>query len=420
MRKTLTFILYLFLLSPFFSIIYTVSLGLPKTFLHFNTFLVAILGSILVFARKSINIPSYLWFLLVYSLYRAAVQFIIETDVYWLTQIHDNFLVYYATFIIIAIVKNTNISGAFVKNSIKIIKITIITAVIVSVIQVFDYGFLNAAMYRDAGDAVWDTIYRTRRSAIFGFENQNSLGLSFMPLAATFIAYILIRKDKYYLIYLILIGIIAMLSNARYVMVSYVVILVMFLWTEKLNLVKLLRLGMLGIIVIFTIAYTLQSLGYDFQEWHQERLLAEGSLDETTRYKAIYTFALFFPQNWLFGTGHFLTEEIAEASRFIASSSRIHVGYLSHLVSYGVVGSFLLWSFWFFLAKDLYRNAKKTHYWGAFFAFLIFFWAHATLVQFSMFFPGLIIALVYDKYHADKLQYSNQNIISTNQTNKHL
>jgi hypothetical protein len=154
---------------------------------------------------------------------------------------------------------------------------------------------------------------------------------------------------------------------------------------------------LLGVILYFAFTY----IGYDFVDFFNERLFAEGSFTESTRYRAFDNFVYFFPQQPIFGTGVHLTYEIAEASRMVGSS-QIHVGYLSHLVSYGIVGSLLLFSFWFLLAKSLYNTAIKTGYWGSFFAFIIFLFAELTLVNYSIFFTGIIFALVFDKYITDK------------------
>ena len=99
--------------------------------------------------------------------------------------------------------------------------------------------------------------------------------------------------------------------------------------------------------------------------------------------------------------GQMITDEIKRASQAIGSS-HIHVGYLSHLVAYGIVGCFFLFGFWFLLVKKLYRTAKQTNYWGSFFAFLTFLWAFATFSHSSIFLYGLIFALVFNKYFEDK------------------
>ena len=130
----------------------------------------------------------------------------------------------------------------------------------------------------------------------------------------------------------------------------------------------------------------------------QERLFAEGSIEETTRYGAYINFLHFFPQTPFFGTGVHLTDEIWLASRAI-HSSQIHVGYLSHLLTFGLFGSFLLFSFWFCLAKDLYKKAKLKGYYGPLFAFLVFLWFNVTAVDFRLGYPGLIIAFVFSQFY---------------------
>ena len=181
---------------------------------------------------------------------------------------------------------------------------------------------------------------------------------------------------------------------------SYIILSFQYFAVQKTRIISSIRyfffIAVMGIFIFLFIG----QMGYNLQTFYRERLFSEGSINENTRYKAIFNFAHFFPQKPIFGTGVHLTEEIKEASESIGSS-QIHVGYLSHLVSYGIFGSILLFTFWFLLARRLYRNAKLTNYWGAFFAFLIYFWAQTTLVNYSIFFTGLIFAFVFDKYYLD-------------------
>jgi len=153
----------------------------------------------------------------------------------------------------------------------------------------------------------------------------------------------------------------------------------------------------------FFLFQLLNHSGYSIDNWITDRLFAEESLQESTRYKSYFTFEIYFPKHPWFGIGK-LTDEIKEDSAQIAQSSQIHVGYLSHLVFYGVVGSFLAFGFWFKLARSLFKTARKVNYYGSFFAFLVFLWANATLVTFHIFFYGIIIALAVDKYFRDKLE----------------
>jgi len=152
----------------------------------------------------------------------------------------------------------------------------------------------------------------------------------------------------------------------------------------------------------------LSILNFDVTNWFYERLFSEGSIKNTTRYAALENFLIFFPNAVLFGTGVHLTVEIELASRF-SGSSQIHVGYLAHLISYGIIGSIFLFTGWLLFLKKLYLNAKHTRFWGAFFAFSIFLFANTTLVSYSFYSYGLIFAFVFDKYFVDQAKLNPQN-----------
>jgi len=400
MRKITYIFLYLLLFTPLLAYIYTVTLELPKTIMHFYVFFVFAFGLIFIIKKKNNYFPKYLWFLLFYGIYRLAWLQIADVHYHILTHIYYDILNFAILFIIL-IIYNTHFSDTFIKRSISIIKITVILAVLVSIVQVFYFDFFSAWSYFDIEFPFVGNIYQQRRCSIFGFVDLNEIGLSYIPLAAVFIGFLLYWRQKSYVFFSILIGISVFLTNARYVMFGFVIILLMYFAYFKLNFKGIIKYTFLVLILSGGLYFSLVQIGYDFQSFYEERLWSEGSLFETSRYKAFETFKEFFSKKPIFGTGVHLTDEIREASRELGSS-QIHVGYLSHLVSYGLVGSFFLFAFWFMLAKNLYKNAKKTNYWGAFFAYLIFFWAQATLVFYSIFTTGLIFALVFDKYFQDK------------------
>jgi len=388
------------LLSPLLAYIYTVHLKLPKTLLHFYVFFILFFGFFFIIKKKNILFPRYLWFLLLYAVYGFIWLQIAEVDYHILTHIYYSIL-NFSIFFVVLIIYNTNFSDSFKRNSISLIKITVVLTAIVSIVQVFDSNFLNAWPYwRPDKDMALD-IYSFRRASIFGFVNQNAIGLSFIPLLAVLIGYFFYEKNKNYFIYLILGGVTALLSNCRYIMVGFMIITFIILVVQKVKIIGFLKYAFVLFVIGFLLYQALVFFGYNFKSFYKERLFHEGSLYETTRYKAIKNFLIFFPKTPIFGTGVHLTDEIREASRDVGSS-QIHIGYLSHLVSYGIVGSIFLFGFWFMLAKKLYRTAKLTGYWGSFFAFLTFFWAQVTLVYYSIFFTGLIFALVFDKYFQDK------------------
>lgn len=364
----------------------------------------------IIIKGKTIKIPGMLYLLIMYSVYstiwsfanggfeqRGLIQVIMNKDIM-------------SIFFIVIIIYNTNFSERFIKRSILLIKITVILAAIVSFIQVINYNFMNANPIWASGKyelLLSGDLYNDRRGSIFGYLNQNELGLSYMPLLSVLIGFLLYQRYRFYYVFLLLGGISAVLTNGRYIMVAFILLTIQILFVQKIKIKGLVKYIIILTISGFLLMQILFYFGYNFSDWYNTRLLSEGSLQETTRYKAIDNFLIFFPQTIFFGTGVHMTPEIEMASNAIGSAT-IHVAYFSHLISYGIVGSFFLFGFWFLLAKKLYKTAKRTNYWGSFFAFLTFLWSIATFVNFSIFFYGIIFALVFDKYYQDRFSIKHE------------
>ncbi|MCK4664912.1 MAG: O-antigen ligase family protein [Bacteroidales bacterium] len=328
-----------------------------------------------------------------------------------LTQLYYD-IINISIFFIIMIIYNTKFDDKFIRNIIKILKITIIIAVVISVAQVFNPDLFKSIVYRSE-DIGGYSIYQIRRTSIFGYTPLD-MGLSYIPLLSIAIGVIYFYKKKIPVLFLILGGISALLTNTRFIIIAYFILCLQLFVVNRKKIKNIFKYTLTSMFLILLIMYIFSYIGYDFTDWYNVRLFAEGSIEETTRYKAIENFLKFYPRYWLFGNGEFSSAEIKTASRAIGSS-QIHVGYLAHLVSYGFIGSFFLYCFWFSLAKKLYKTAKQTNYWGSFFAFLTFLWAQATLVHYSIFFYGLIFAFVFDKYFQDK---HNQRMLYMEKNNR--
>ena len=74
---------------------------------------------------------------------------------------------------------------------------------------------------------------------------------------------------------------------------------------------------------------------------------------------------------------------------------------------------FLFLAFLFLLMKRLYIDAKKTKYWSPFLGLLGFVIANLTLVSFSMFEMGLLIAVFANKHFVE--QHKKRLLITQNQ-----
>jgi O-antigen ligase len=274
--------------------------------------------------------------------------------------------------------------------------VTIVLAFIVSIIQVFWPLFLSPDYAVDKYN-----LYTIRRASIFGYGNPLEFGYSLLALLALVLAHFSKKSPGKVVPILVMGGITCILSNTRWIMGSFVILLIMIAIHYRERLLGRIKTILLILIVMIILTYALSSLGYDFNEFYQKRLLAEGSLDQTSRFFAYQNFLRFFPQGPWFGNGEYMSEEVWIASNAFGSS-QIHVGYLAHLVAFGAIGSLFLFGFWFALTLNLRKTAMKTGYWGSFYAFLVFLWSNVTLVHYTIFFYGLIFALIFDKHYKDK------------------
>lgn len=403
MKNQIKIFFYILLITPLLAYIYTVWLGLPKSILIVYQFYILFIGIILILKYKIKYVPNYIWFLLIYAVYRFVLGHLNLESKHYLTMLHYSTYNFSTAFLII-IIYHTKFSDNFIEKTISIFKITVLLAVTASFIQIFYPNFLNAFPYFAKAQTpdIGSSLYQVKRLAIFGFADLNELGQSYIPFASVIIGYLFHNKLKSYIYLIILVGITALVSNERYVIVGFLILTIQYVFYFKNKFTIYIRFIFIFSLLILSLYYIITIIGYDFYDWYNKRLLAEGSIVGTTRYKAIGNFLYFFPKYVIWGTGiHYNTPGIALASASVGSS-QIHVGYLAHLVSFGVFGSFFYFGFLFLLAKDLFTKAKLTNYWGSFFAFLIYFWAQTTLVFHSIFFTGLIFALIFDKYYYDK------------------
>lgn len=406
LNKATQFLFLSMLLSPVISIITRQYLGSYSSSYYFQ-FLICILGVLTLLKKNTsiklnpilISILAYLTYIIIWSFFNGYYE---AKGLFNIANINI-----ISSFFIFIMINSTRFSSSFINKSILILKITVIIGAIASIIQVFNFNFLDAT-------AIWakdnpinvasQDMYKFRRNSIFGFIDPNEVGLSFVPILSVLIGYLIYNKNKQTALYIILGGVICILTNTRYILIAFFLILIQYLLVHKIKTSSIIKYIFYLIITLFCLYSILSYVGYDINAWFENRVFEEGSLKETTRYSALTNFIRFFPEKPILGIGVHMTREIQIASNE-AGSSQIHVGYLAHLVSYGIIGSLLLFGFWFLLAKQLYLNAKKTKYYGSFFAFLVFLWANATMPKYSMIYYGLIFAFIFDKIICDYNQY---------------
>ena len=405
LNKITCFLLFIMLFSPLLSYFTFGLLGLVSIIYYFQVIFCFYGLLFLIKRRARIRLEAIHYFFTGYVLYLITWSFyngFFDQKGF----LNSTNLRYFSTIVILIIIYNTEFSFKYIERIVLVIKITVVLAGLVSLIQVIDYSFLDANPIwakGEIGDTLTGNLYLDRRGSIFGYINPNEVGLSYMPLLSVLIGILLYRRYRFYYFFLLLGGITAVLSNGRYIMIAFLIIGFQVLVFQEKKFMGIVKYVLLSAFSLFVLYQILIFFGYNIDEWISARLLSEGSIAETTRYKAIGNFVKFFPRAPFFGIGTHMTQEIKDASSAIGSS-QIHVGYLAHLVSYGIVGSFFLFGFWYLLAKKLYKTAKLTNYWGSFFAFLIYLWAQATLVDYSIFYYGLLFAFIFDKYFMDSFK----------------
>ena len=217
-----------------------------------------------------------------------------------------------------------------------------------------------------------------------------------IPIVAIMIGYNLKKEKPLHPIWLILSSIVFIATNSRWVYLNLIVILIQYLLVKGINLKKVLKISFLIILGISSIYILLQFSGYNINSFIEERLLAKSA---ASRFLALEMFTKFFPKNPFFGTGIHVAEDLRRA--ISGRSSQIHVGYLSHLYEYGLVGSYFLFGAWFLITRNFHRVAKQTGYYGSLFAFIAFLVGNLTLVIYSVYCYGLLFAFIFNKMMND-------------------
>ncbi len=302
---------------------------------------------------------------------------------------------------ILLLIENTKFDKRFIDSVLLIFKITIVIAFIVSVIQFTVNPFFFTpkelvAEYFNRG------FFDIRRTSIFGYISPNEVGKSLIAIVAIMIGYSLKIKKPVNVIWLILAGVVFFTTNSRWVYLNFMIILLQYPIVNGINTKKVLLYALIAVMALSAIYISLRALNYDINAYIKGRLLSESA---ETRFIALKAFAEYFPKNPFFGSGVHVGEDLRRV--IFGRTSQIHIGYLSHLYEFGLIGSFFLFSAWFLITRYFYRTAKQSGYYGSLFAFIAFLAGNLTLVIYSIYCYGLLYAFIFNKYINDK-EFSKQ------------
>lgn len=363
--------------------------------------------------ESNLKVPFYV---ILYGLFTAYTLFcyMFITD-YFITRGNKYFYSdpIWLTFIGLILVENIEFSYRSIQRAKQVLVITLILASVVSIIQIFKPLFLvddrlfvqgmsiermqeyyqsnpNALSKGESGYV--DRFFEGYRLSIFSYISGISVGIDAIAIFSILVAWRPINSIKRGS-YSLFAAIISFLSSSRWVILGFVIVASQIFWSSKNKLTNFLYFVVIGVAMLFTMGLGAYFVGFDIQQYINERLLSNSAL---TRFLAFEVFFEVFPDNPIFGTGGADTEKMVRLLG--GKSSQIHVGFLKLFYYYGLVGGTLYLSFMFAFLARLRKMAKRSGYWGGFFAILTFFVANLTLFEPSLFYYGPLLAIILSNY----------------------
>ncbi len=393
---------YFFLIViPFYPLWAWVTKNLVKLYINKIVILLLIPIAIYLLITKKIKFPKYLFFLSVFTIYHLTSVYInklIPLDTNWVYFIlsDPNFLACVFFFII----ENSDFDEKFIHKLNRCIFSVVVISLIVSLIQIkFRYFFVDPILYTNRDYVHY--IEQGRVFSIYSWIDLNSLGISF-PIMLSILLSINSTEKIIFPLTLISGMVVSFLTRARYVMLSTIIVFSQLFFVSKIEIRKKIYILLLAGCSIFVLVLIARAYDFDIQKVIEDRILERGSglASARVRVTSYEIFLLKFPEHPLFGVGPATRLDVVQLLR--GAAPLIHVGYLSYLYFYGIIGSLFLFLTIFLLVKKAWNVGRKYLFWGSFYGLLAFCFANTTFVYFNLSEIGIILAVIYLKYFNDK------------------
>ena len=355
---------------------------------------VSVLPAIIIATKKGFRIPNYIYPLILFCIYYSIWDFYNGRYEQFgiMKLLFKNYSLH--SIAILLVIENVNFNDKFIKVAIKIFKLLAILSFIVSIYQfLFNPHFFIPDELIKHGSSDNDYV---RNSSIWGYLGLNSVGLSFLPIMALIINYVLLEnKVIRAFLWIGIAGTVAVLTNDRYAMVNFLILLFLPIILIRGTKIKKIFLSIVSCLIIIFLLFGIFSIsGINVGKYYKDRILSKSG---DSRIIAFKMFSEFFPQKPIFGSGVHVEPKLKTA--LAHRSSQIHVGYLSSLYEYGIIGSSFLFTFWFLVARRFYKTSKISKQYAIFIGFLCFLLANLTLVVYSIFQVGIIFLFVFNRYY---------------------
>ncbi len=373
----------------------------------------------LLITNKNLRLEKYIIFYILFFIYQTIVNSLKIPDYSFnFKQLYlNNYLIPIFVFILI---ENTVIQSDIYEQIIKISKVILVFATIIIVYQAtINNQFLVYTTYMEEW---YSTDIVPRYPSIYSWLSQFGIGLVFIPTLGLVIGDKLFKNEKNILPWYLMGFIVAFLSLFRWVMLNMLLLIPMYVIAKKINVLNILKITIYVIFIVAATYFILKAVGINLDAIINDRILQDNAhrdIQSNSAYTRILAFQLFFdffPKNPIWGHGGYLGYDLV--TRLAGRSSQIHVGYLSLLYYWGIVGGILYLLFMYFLFKKLYRIAKITNNWSPFLGWVCFALANSTLVILGPNQAGLYLSLAVAKYFENKVVIEPQIYTSNSKLSK--
>jgi hypothetical protein len=350
--------------------------------------------------KPNINFPKYLAFFLIFTIYDLCSIYIFD-----LVPSYTNMLKYtfsnrnVMAFIVFFVIENTSFDEKFIKTMNRNIFIIVIISLLVSIVQLKNPEFFVAPfIFNNIDNETYLT--ESRIFSIYSWVDLNTLGITFPILLSILLNFYHNVRGSSPVI--ILTGIIvSFLTKARYVMISTLIVFSQLFFISKITFGRKASIIVIFVASILISMGVAKALGYNIQQVIDERILEKETNmgSASARVLSFYVFLKVFPEHPLMGVG---PQTRSEVVRLLGGRAPlIHVGYLSYLYYYGLVGCFFFFMAIFFLIRHAWIVGVKNEFWAGFYGLLAFCFANMTMVYFNMGEMGIILIVIYLRYFTE-------------------
>ncbi len=385
--------------------------------LYINKIVILILIPIALFLifTKKVRFPKYLIFLSIFTVYHIVSVFInrllpLNTNWFYYILSDLNFL----ACIVFFIIENTHFDEKYIHKLNRCVFIVVVLSLIVSLIQIkYPAFFVDPILYTNREYIHY--LDQGRNFSIFSWIDLNSLGISFPIMISILLS--MNGTDKITFPVTIISGIaVSFLTRARYVMVSALIVFSQLFFVSKIEIRKKIYILLLVAFSVGALIFVANAYGFNIKQVIDNRILEKGSglASARARITSYEVFMLKFPEHPLFGVGPLTRLDVVQLLR--GAAPIIHIGYLSYLYFYGIVGCLFLFLTIFFLLKNAWIVGKKYLFWGAFYGLLSFCFANTTFVYFNLSEIGIILLVIYLRYFNEKTELNESGEIKQQET----